>query len=149
MAENLRRLEEERTRLHVRSIKPAGLTENQEEPELRVGLYDLLNALSGVFDRVSKEAVHNVQREAYTVEEKVELILRRLLDEGTVRFDECFKDDAIKMEVVVTFVAILELAKQQQIRLMQTEILGLIWVTIPDSDTKTAAANAGGGGSPS
>ncbi len=149
MAENLRRLEEERTRLHVRSVRPAGLDENEEEPELRVGLFDLLNALSGVFDRVTKEAVHNVHREAYTVEEKVELIRLRLRNEGTIRFDEFFRDDAIKMEVVVTFVAILELAKRQEIRLMQTEALGMIWVTHYDADPKAAAAIAGGGGTPS
>ncbi len=144
MAENLRKLEDERTRLHVRSAKPDNLEENQEEPELRVGLFDLLNALSGIFDRVSKEAVHNVRREVYTVEQKVDLIRTRLVDEGTIRFDELFKDDAIKMEVVVTFVAILELAKGQQIRLTQTDTHGLIWVSAADTDPKVAEAAAGG-----
>jgi len=128
MAGELHKLEGERARLHVRQVKPQGLDENRDEPELRLGLFDLLNALAGVFDRVSKEAVHNVAREVFTVEQKAALIRRRLEAGETLRFDELFDDDAIKMEVVVTFVAILELAKHQVIRLMQSEANGMIWV---------------------
>lgn len=143
MAANLQRLEEERHRVHVRAQKPTDLEEQKEEPQLRVGLYDLLNALSGVFDRVRKDAVHNVVREVFTVQEKNRLIRERLQEEGTVRFDELFRDDAIRMEVVVTFVAILELAKRQEIRLMQTEAEGLIWVSVGDQGLREAAAAAG------
>ena len=46
----------------------------------------------------------------------------------SVRFDELFKNDSIKMEVVVTFVAILELSKQSKINIMQTETNGPIWL---------------------
>jgi segregation and condensation protein A len=137
MAANFNKLEDERSRLHVRSQRPTHLAEQQEEPQLRLGMFDLLNALSGVFDRVSKEAVHSVARAVITVEEKVLLIRKRLAAEETIRFDELFKDDAMKMEVVVTFVAILELAKAQDIRLMQSDLNGMIWVKLhhgkPDS----------------
>lgn len=128
MAESFRRLEADRARLHVRRIRPRGLEEEREEPELRLGLFDLLNALAGVFDRVSKEAVHNVNREVFTVDQKARLIRLRLRETETLRFDELFEDDAIRMEVVVTFVAVLELAKHQEIRLMQSESNGMIWV---------------------
>lgn len=128
MAASFQKLEADRARLHVRQVRPRGLDEDRDEPELRLGLFDLLNALAGVFDRVSKEAVHSVTREVFTVEQKTRLIRLRLREAGTVRFDELFDDDAIKMEVVVTFVAVLELAKHQEIRLMQSEANGMIWV---------------------
>jgi len=128
MAESFRKLEADRARLHVRKVRPRGLEEERDEPELRLGLFDLLSALAGVFDRVSKDAVHNVSREVFTVEQKARLIRLRLREAETLRFDELFDDDAIRMEVVVTFVAILELAKHQEIRLMQSEANGLIWV---------------------
>lgn len=130
MAASFNKLESERSRLHVRNHRPTNLAGQQEEPEFRLGMFDLLNALSGVFDRVAKEAVHSVHRQVITVEEKINLIRQRLASVDTLRFDELFKDDAMKMEVVVTFVAILELAKDQQIRLMQSEVNGMIWVKI-------------------
>ena len=142
MARQLQEKERERSRLHVRDQRYPFLKENTEPPSLRLNMYELLTALSQVFDRVTKEAVHNVAREVYTVTEKVKLIRSRLAGEATIRFDEFFKDDHIRMEVVVTFMAILELARSGALRILQTEINGPIWVR---SAGKQAAAAAGGG----
>lgn len=128
MAEHLQTREQDRSRVHVRDQRYPFLKESSEPPELRLNMYELLNALSQIFDRVTKDAVHNVHREIYTVAEKVKLIRSRLESEETIRFDELFRDDSIKMEVVVTFMAILELAKGGQIRILQTETNGPIWV---------------------
>ncbi len=142
MAAQLQSREKERSRLHVRDQRYPFLKESAEPPSLRLNMYELLLALSQVFDRVTKEAVHAVTRDVYTVDEKVKLIKELLLAGKTVRFDELFKDDHIKMEVVVTFMAILEMAKRGLINLSQTEINGPIWVRGPG---KRAAAAAGGG----
>lgn len=128
MAASLQSLERDRSQLHLRQQRYPFLRENAEPPQLRLGMFELLSALSEVFDRVSKELVHNVVREVFTVADKVRLIRRRLAEERTVRFDDLFRDDAIKMEVVVTFIAILELAKRNLVRIVQTEINGAIWV---------------------
>ncbi|MBC8423594.1 segregation/condensation protein A [bacterium] len=142
MAARLQSRERERSRLHVRDQRYPFLKESAEPPSLRLNMYELLLALSQVFDRVTKEAVHAVTREVYTVDEKVKLIKERLAEGKTIRFDELFKDDHIKMEVVVTFMAILELAKLGVLKLRQTELNGPIWVRGP---AKRAAAAAGGG----
>lgn len=128
MAASLQALERDRSQLHLRQQRYPFLRENAEPPQLRLGMFELLSALSEVFDRVSKELVHNVVREVFTVADKVRLIRRRLAEERTVRFDDLFRDDAIKMEVVVTFIAILELAKRNLVRIVQTEVNGAIWV---------------------
>ncbi len=128
MAAGLQALERDRSQLHLRQQRYPFLRENAEPPQLRLGMFELLSALSEVFDRVSKELVHNVVREVFTVADKVRLIRRRLAEERTVRFDDLFRDDAIKMEVVVTFIAILELAKRNLVRIVQTEVNGAIWV---------------------
>ena len=76
----------------------------------------------------------------YTVEEKVRLIRERSAAERTIRFDDLFHDDAIKMEVVVTFIAILELARRHRIRIVQTEVNGTIWVQVaPGADLERDA----------
>ena len=57
--------------------------------------------------------MHEVVREPYTVEEKMSLIEETV---GSRRARSasrsCFRDDTIKMEVIVTFIAILELVKR-------------------------------------
>ena len=131
----------ERSRLHVREQRYPFLKENSEPPELKLGMFELLNAVSQIFDRLQKEAVHTVAREIHTVEEKVALIRKRLEDADTLRFDELFRDDAIRMEVVVTFMAILELARDGRLRILQTEINGAIWVKSGDApEAKGATA---------
>jgi len=142
MAQCLQEQERARSRLHVREQRYPFLKESTEPLPLRLNMYELLTALSQVFDRVTKEAVHSVTREVFTVTEKVKLIRSRLAAGDTVRFDELFKDDHIKMEVVVTFMAILELAKRGTLQILQTEINGPIWVR---NAGKLAAAAAGGG----
>jgi segregation and condensation protein A len=143
MAEHLQTREQDRSRVHVRDQRYPFLKESSAPPELRLNMYELLNALSQIFDRVTKDAIHNVQREIYTVAEKVKLIRARLESEETIRFDELFRDDAIKMEVVVTFMAILELAKSGLIRILQTETNGPIWVRGGEATTTGPAALGG------
>jgi chromatin segregation and condensation protein Rec8/ScpA/Scc1 (kleisin family) len=70
-------------------------------------------------------------REAFTVEEKMSLIEERVGAGGTVRFEELFSSDTIKMEVIVTFIAILEMVKRGRLVFMQTEPGGPIWIQHP------------------
>ena len=121
-------LEAERGKQHVRTHRYPFLKEEAEQPKLRLNMFELLNALSGIIERVSSTSGHTVKIEIYTVSQKIELIKDLLSDGKTVRFDELFKNDSIKMEVVVTFVAILEMSKQATINIMQTETNGPIWL---------------------
>ena len=127
-AGELRRCEQERAQYHVRQSRYPFVDHLDLEPELRIEMFDLLSALAGVLDRVQAAPVHRVARERYTVEEKIALIRARVQDTETVRFEECFADDAIRMEVVVTFIAILELVKRGLLEAYQTEPLGPIWL---------------------
>ena len=64
-AAEFRQFEQDRSRYHMRQTGYPFLQESTEPPELRLGIFDLLSALAGVYDRVTKEPVHNVAREAY------------------------------------------------------------------------------------
>lgn len=124
----LGRQEDERRQYHVRSSRYPFCDDLDLEPPLRVEMFELLSALAGVFDRLKAEPVHAVRREPFTVEQKMELIRARLDTASTVRFQDLFADDAIKMEVIVTFIAILELVKRGAIRFFQTEPCAAIWL---------------------
>ena len=127
-AARLREHEDERRRYHLRQSRFPFLAQLELEPPLRLEMFDLLSAMAGVFDRLQSSPVHAVRREPYTVEQKIALIRERLASAESVRFDELFTDDAIKMEVIVTFIAILELVKRGELRFFQTEAQGPIWL---------------------
>jgi len=131
-AARLREHEDERRRYHLRQSRYPFLAQLDLEPPLRLELFDLLSALASVFDRIQASPVHAVRREPYTVEQKIALIRERLAAADSVRFDELFAEDAIKMEVIVTFIAILELVRRGELRFFQTEAQGPIWLRSGD-----------------
>lgn len=71
---------------------------------------------------------HRVTREALSVREFMSGILRRLTDEGTLRFDQLFEQGAPAAQMVVNFLAVLELARENLIELLQIEAFAPIYV---------------------
>ncbi len=143
----LQQCEAQRRRQHLRSTSFPYAEQLDLEPRLRIGMYELLAALAGIFERVTVKPGHHIVREPFTVREKIALIRERLLVDSSVRFEKFFADDAIKMEVVVTFIAILELVKRGEARFVQTQVNGPIWLQpgeqgaeddeMPDDETPT------------
>lgn len=70
----------------------------------------------------------SVKREVFTVDDKISFI-RNLLSIGReVRFHEIFMKGGSRMEVVVTFLAMLELIKREEIRFRQENVFDDIWI---------------------
>jgi len=130
-AESLQRHELTRQQYHLRQTRFPFTADLDLEPKLRIEMFDLLSALAGIFDRVQAKPIHEVEREPFTVEEKMSLIEEKVGSGGMVTFAELFSEDNIKMEVIVTFIAILEMVKQGRLEFMQTEIMGPIWIQHP------------------
>jgi segregation and condensation protein A len=82
-------------------------------------LFDLLKALKRAIEKAPEKAEpHVVTRFPITVEEKSEEIIHILKTKTAARFFELVSGLA-KMHIVVTFLALLELAKLQRIRVQQ------------------------------
>jgi segregation and condensation protein A len=131
--------EDERRLYHTRQLRFPFANDLAVEPALRIEMFDLLAALAGIYDRVRKRPVHDIVREPFTVGEKIALIANRTGDGSLVRFEELFAGDSIKMEVVVTFIAILEMVKRGRLVFVQTEPLGPIWLQRPAGGAITDA----------
>ena len=76
-----------------------------------------------------------------TVREKMTLLLDRLRSLGNILFDALFNDVRSRMEVVVTFLAMLELVKVRAIRIYQEEMAGPIMIEAA-AGMEEAAENA-------
>ena len=113
----------------------------EEPPELSLSLFDLLRAVNNVLEQMRSESVHHVYTEVYTVEGQEDLILQRVEVREKLRFAELFEHMRVKMEVVVTFIALLDLLKSRRLRAYQSEAYGEIWIEPgageiePDDDT--------------
>ena len=91
-----------------------------------ISVFELLGALKRVIDRLPKDIVHEVTLEKITVREKMTLLLDRLHAEPQVSFESLFDEVKSRMEVIVTFLAMLELVKVRAIRVFQEEARGEI-----------------------
>jgi len=130
-AESLQKAETERQQYHLRQTKFPYTDQLDLEPKLRIEMFDLLSALAGIFDRIQAKPVHEVDREPFTVNEKMDLIQSLVVEGANVRFEELFSEETLKMEVIVTFIAILELVKRGRLEFLQTSANGPIWLQLP------------------
>ncbi len=88
-----------------------------------VGIFQLINAFQNVLKRLdAKEDLREIFGENFTVSDKIETILRRIGEGGSLRFSELFAQVASRVEIVVTFLALLELIRLKQVRAIQPNV---------------------------
>jgi segregation and condensation protein A len=92
-----------------------------------VGIFQLINAFQNVVKRVeAREELQQIFGENYTVSDKIETILARVSEGGALKFSELFAEMASRVEIVVTFLALLELIRLKQVRATQPGQFGEI-----------------------
>ncbi len=114
-------------------------TEVVEEKKLpNVEIKDLVHALHQVLRRVEMYSSHAIQREPLSIRERMTQVLNSLSVDDFVEFGSLFRKEEGRGGVIVTFIAILELLKDQVIEIVQSEIYAPIYI-------KPASQGVGGG----
>ena len=86
----------------------------------KVGLFDLLSVFQKVLDRASKnEDLKDIFEDRFTVSDKIQFIQGQLAERQRLVFEELFVEGATRTEIVVTFLAVLELIRLKQIGVAQ------------------------------
>jgi segregation and condensation protein A len=93
-----------------------------------VDLRELLLALKDVLKRAELTGRHAIQREALSVRNRMSDVLKALGDGEFHPFEQLFTADEGRLGIVVTFLAILELAKEHLVEIMQSEPLTPIYL---------------------
>jgi len=93
-----------------------------------VSVEDLRQAWLGLLARARLNTHHKVRREQLSVREQMTHVLRCLQGGEYIEFDKLFDAQGGVAKLVVTFIAILELAKEYLVEIQQSEILGSIYV---------------------
>lgn len=119
-AEQLKNHEGQRRLLYERGIVP---TEDDAGPLplAPATLFDLLEALNRVLSRVPQRVVYEVATDVFDVEDKMSLIARTVAEDGELSFLRLVQHCRARLEIVVSFMALLELIKLGQVIVVQDE----------------------------
>jgi segregation and condensation protein A len=102
----------------------------QAAPPLRVTLWELMEAFRVVLQRARPDPVHRVEAEAVSLRDRIAALLRTLGVARSVTFDSLFGESPTRGFVIVTFLAVLELAKLGAIQAVQEDPLGPILLVL-------------------
>lgn len=95
-----------------------------------VSIFDLVNAVSSILKRYGqKQQTRDVFEEKWSVSEKIELVANLLKERQRLKFSQLFENAASRVEVVVTFLALLELIRMKQLRIEQPEAFAEIEIS--------------------
>ncbi len=106
------------------------MPETVEQPERPLGdvsVFDLINAFNKILKRINtQENLREIFEENYTVSDKIDLIIKLMASDVPLKFTELFASAASRTEIVVTFLALLELIRLKQLRSTQDGAFGEI-----------------------
>ncbi len=103
------------------SVWPRGMEEFEDEDQESVSatVFDLIKTFHLMVERFKEQVVLEVRRETTTVEEKLAEIRRLLQVEKEFLFSFFFRHKPTRFHLVVTFLALLELVRLREVRLLQ------------------------------
>ncbi|MBX7210885.1 MAG: segregation/condensation protein A [Verrucomicrobiaceae bacterium] len=100
----------------------------------KAGIFDLIRAFQRVLKRFEgANELREIVADKWTVSDKIEYLLETVPSGGRVVFDTLFSSAASRSEVIVTFLAVLELIKLNHLEIEQERLLGQIIVVRPAS----------------
>lgn len=148
IAQNLRQREQDQKEVFKRPPMEAEKDIPGEVPVyFEASIFDLINAFSKAIDEIPREMFYEVIKDEFTVEQKIHDILHLLLVVDSVALSELFNKAKHKIEIIVTFLAILELTRMKEIVARQKSVFAEIEVSrnknniIPYGRQNTAETN--------
>jgi segregation and condensation protein A len=98
------------------------------EPEIEVDLFSLLSAFKQVLERARERPPVLLPPEQISIETRIEQLLERLSETEACGFEDLFEKDATRADMIVTFLAMLEMIRLKLIRVFQQGGQGAIRV---------------------
>ena len=113
--------------IYVRNV-PTNLLNTSMDSTLLIEAVKRLLIKMNRFDEVRQGYFKDIKRDVYTVDDKIARVRSRLKSQDSFCFTMLFDESITKEEVVVTFLALLELLKLKEITIVQTELFGEIQI---------------------
>ena len=107
-------------------FKRAEIETDTNTPEVVVGLFDLLRVFQEILARHKEEILLEIEREEVSMAEMIDRLRNMVRSAGEVNLMQFFERAKSRRELVVAFLAVLELVRMSEISLVQNETFGEI-----------------------
>jgi len=111
-----------------------------EAPLADMEIFALLSAFQRVLERVKDQVSHEVTVDRITVTERIQELAELLRTRQQLVFDELFAADTTRIEMVTTFLAVLEMTRLKLTRLYQSELGAPIHISLAVSPEEASQA---------
>lgn len=126
VAGQLREMEDKRSKLFTRRVTERVKTDSEGKAYFESDIFSLISAMSSVLKNFSREELYEIVKDEFTVEEKVHELIHMLVIKPVIYFVELFEKAKNKLEIITTFLALLELIRLKEVIIRQQEAFGKI-----------------------
>jgi len=106
----------------------ADLAGEDYETEIEIDLFSLMAAFKTVLDRARQRPKVAIPGAQISIEERMEQLLARLSETEACGFEDLFADAHSRQDLIVTFLALLEMIRMALVRVFQAGMFGSIRV---------------------
>ncbi len=99
---------------------------DKQNPEVAVGLFDLLKVFQQILARHKEEVLMEIEREEVSMAEMLERLRNMVLSAGELNLRIFFERARSRRELVLAFLSVLELVRTTEISLIQQQTFGEI-----------------------
>jgi len=99
---------------------------DQDDEVISVGLFELIDAFQKILKNISEDQRIDITADKMSVKDKISRLVDIFEDKGSITFEELFSADVLKSDVILTFLAILEMVKLCLVRIAQHTQSGVI-----------------------
>ncbi|MBK6428948.1 MAG: segregation/condensation protein A [Blastocatellia bacterium] len=116
--------------------------DEKSNAEVSAGVFDLLTAFRDAMLRAQALAEIEIARDEVTLSQKLEEVRALLELNPTINVRDLFERAGSRRELVITFLAVLELVKELKVRIHQSEAFGEIEMTRRDPEPESLEATS-------
>jgi segregation and condensation protein A len=98
----------------------------RDEEFIKIGLFELIDAFQQILKNISAEDRLDLTSDSISVKDRISELVDLFEEKKSLAFDELFAGNPTKSDVIITFLAILEMVKLCLVRLAQHSQTGLI-----------------------
>jgi len=102
------------------------LETDKQNPEVAVGLFDMLKVFQQILARHKEEVLMEIERDEVSMSEMMERLRNMVLSAGELNLRKFFERANSRRELVLAFLSVLELVRTTEISLIQQETFGEI-----------------------
>ena len=110
----------------VRRLDQKEFLDIDQQPYIKVGLFELIDAFQKILEKIPGDQRIEFTADKISVKERITQITDILESKGSTTFEELFSEKPDKTEVIVTFLAILEMVKLALVRIVQHAQTGVM-----------------------